>query len=85
MTFYLKNNVTKREYSYRVTDVNDSTLSWHFPLTLEEGMDDGEYTYKLINELEGVLAQGLLQIGDYQNNSKKYTTTDDKGIKQYNG
>jgi len=85
MTFYLQNNVTKREYSYRVIDVNDSSLFWHFTLTLEEGMDEGEYTYKLINEPEEVLAQGVLQIGDYQNNAKKYTVTDDNGIKQYNG
>lgn len=84
MTFYLQNNVTKREYSYRVYDVNDSTLFFHFTLTLGEEMDEGEYTYRLMNEnLE--LAKGLLQIGDYQNNSKKYTVTDDNGIKQYNG
>lgn len=85
LNFILQNNVTKREYLYRVIDVNDSALFWHFTLTLEEGMDEGEYTYKLINELEGVLAQGVLQIGDYQNNAKKYTVTDDNGIKQYNG
>lgn len=84
MTFYLQNNVTKREYTYRVYDVNDSTLFWHFTLTLGEEMDEGEYTYKLMND-DLVLAIGLLQIGDYQNNSKKYTTTDDNGIKQYNG
>lgn len=84
MTFYLQNNVTKKEYSYRVYDVNDSTLFFHFTLTLGEEMDDGEYTYRLMNDnLE--LAKGLLQIGDYQNNTKKYTTTDGNGIKQYNG
>ena len=84
MIFLLQNNVTKREYSYRVYDVNDSTLFFHFTLTLGEEMDEGEYTYRLMNEnLE--LAKGLLQIGDYQNNSKKYTVTDDNGIKQYNG
>ena len=84
MTFYLQNNVTKREYTYRVYDVNDSTLFWHFTLTLGEEMDEGEYTYKLLND-DVVLAKGLLQIGDYQNNAKKYTVTDDNGIKQYNG
>ena len=84
MTFYLQNNVTKREYTYTVNDVNDSTLFWHFTLTLGENMDDGEYTYRLMNE-NVELAKGVLQIGDYQNNSKKYTTTDDNGIKQYNG
>lgn len=84
MTFWLQNNVTKREYSYRVYDVNDSTLFWHFTLTLGEEMDEGEYTYRLMND-NVELAKGLLQIGDYQNNSKKYTTTDDNGIKQYNG
>lgn len=84
MTFYLQNNVTKREYSYWVNDVNDSTLFWHFTLTLGENMDDGEYTYRLMNE-NVELAKGILQIGDYQNNSKKYTTTNDNGIKQYNG
>lgn len=84
MVFLLQNNVTKREYSYTVYDVNDSALFWHFPLTLGENMDDGEYTYRLMNgNVE--LAKGVLQIGDYQNNSKKYTTTDDNGIKQYNG
>ena len=84
MTFYLQNNVTKREYSYRVYDVNDSTLFFHFALTLGEDMDEGEYTNKLLND-NLLLAQGLLQIGDYENNAKKYTVTDDNGIKQYNG
>lgn len=83
MVFYLQNNVTKKEYSYRVYDVNDSSLFWHFTLTLGEEMDDGEYTYRLMND-ELCLATGLLQIGDYENKSKKYIT-DDNGIKQYNG
>ena len=83
MVFLLKNNVTKREYSDKVYDVNDSTLFYHFTLTLGEDMDEGEYTYKLMND-NLLLAQGLLQIGDYENNTKKYTVTDD-GIKQYNG
>lgn len=84
MTFYLQNNVTKREYSYKVYDVNDSTLFYHFTLTLGEDMDEGEYSYKLMND-NLLLAQGLLQIGDYENNTKKYTITDGNGIKQYNG
>ena len=84
MVFLLQNNVTKREYSYKVYDVNDSTLFYHFTLTLGEDMDEGEYTYKLTND-NLLLAQGLLQIGDYENNTKKYTVTDDNGIKQYNG
>ena len=84
MIFLLQNNVTKREYSYKVYDVNDSTLFYHFTLTLGEDMDEGEYTYKLMND-NLLLAQGLLQIGDYENNAKKYTVTDDNGIKQYNG
>lgn len=84
MLFYLQNNVTKKEYSYRVYDVNDSSLFFHFTLTLGDGMDEGEYTYRLMSgDVE--LAKGLLQIGDYQNNTKKYTVTDGNGIKQYNG
>ena len=84
MTFYLQNNVTKREYTYQVTDVNDSTLFYHFTLTLEDNMDEGEYTYRLFKD-ETQIAQGILQIGDYENNTKKYTVTNDNGIKQYNG
>ena len=84
MVFHLENNVTKREYSYRVYDANDSALFWHFTLTLGEDMDEGEYTYRLFSgDVE--VATGLLQIGDYQNNTKKYTVTDGNGIKQYNG
>ena len=84
MVFQLQNNVTKKEYSYKVYDVNDSTLFWHFTLTLGDEMDEGEYTYRLMND-EIELAKGLLQIGDYKNNSKEYTVTDVSGIKQYNG
>lgn len=84
MVFSMQNNVTKKEYSYKVYDVNDSTLFYHFTLTLGEEMDEGEYTYRLMND-DVLLAQGLLQIGDYKNNTKKYTVTDDNGIKQYNG
>lgn len=84
MTLYLQNNVTKREYSYTVYDVNDSSLFYHFTLTLGDTMDEGEYTY-ILSSGEVELAKGLLQIGDYENNTKKYTVTNDNGIKQYNG
>lgn len=84
MILKLVNNVTKREMEFRVYDVNDSNLFYHFALTLgDTNPDDGEYTYRLMND-DLVLANGLLQIGDYQNNAKKYTDTNAR-IKQYNG
>lgn len=75
MTFKLINNLTKKEYTFGdIVDKSDSRLFWHFDLTLDGGMGDGEYTYTLLNE-EGVIeGEGILQIGDYTQNKKNYKT-----------
>jgi hypothetical protein len=45
-------------------------------------MDDGEYTYELIAD-EKVIANGLLQIGEYKPTVAKYNNKNK--IIQYNG
>ena len=78
MKLVLKSTVTKKTSEYQVTDAADSHLFYHFPeFQLEGKYDDGEYEYELYddsNEEDVLLAQGLLQIGDYKENKNNRTT-----------
>lgn len=62
-----------------------SRLFYTFDLTLQEGMDDGEYTYDLFDENNLSTATGLLQIGNYTPNNNTYTAQTQNGYIQYNG
>ena len=76
MKLVLKSNITKKTWEFTVYDRCDSRMFYHFPnFKLTEKMDDGEYDYELYDD-EDMVAQGLLQIGDYKNNDVKSYTTD---------
>ena len=64
MVFRLENNVTKKIYEFNVEDIGDSTLYYHFNMSLAETVDEGEYNYWLYED-EKLVAQGVAQIGDY--------------------
>ena len=64
MIFRLENNVTKKRYEFNVSDIGDSTLYYHFKMSLAETVDDGQYTYWLYKDDE-LVAQGVCQVGDY--------------------
>lgn len=84
MKLAIKNNVTKKEYEFQVDDIGDSTLFYHFNITLEAGVDDGEYGYILYDD-EDVVATGLLQVGDYTPSTTAYTNDNKDVYIQYNG
>lgn len=87
MKLILKNNVDKKEYEFSVTDLEDSGMFWHFNLSLVSGMCDGEYSYVLYDNDNKQVAEGLLQIGDYeikQQEQPVYTNNNNEYI-QYNG
>lgn len=65
MTLKLKNNATKAEIQFDVTDKGESCMYYVFDIQLESLVDDGEYTYELYNLNDEVVATGLMQIGDY--------------------
>lgn len=84
MKLVLKSNITKKTWEFTVYDRCDSRMFYHFPnFKLTEKMDDGEYNYELYEDNE-LLAQGLLQIGDYENNTVTAYTKNNT-YKQYNG
>ena len=89
MKLVLKSTVTKKTSEYQVTDAADSHLFYHFPeFQLEGEYDDGEYEYELYdvsNEEDVLVAQGLLQIGDYKENENNRTTYENTNgtYKQY--
>ena len=87
MKLTLKSCVTKKTWDYDVEDAGDVRLFYHFPeFQLTEIMDEGEYEYELFEKVDEeyvLVAQGLLQIGDYEDNNIKTYTTDGNGYKQY--
>ena len=85
MKLVLNSSITKKSWEFSVTDAADSRLFYHFPtFTLTEKMDEGQYEYFLYDENNALVAQGLLQIGDYKvNNKKEYKQNGT--YKQYQG
>lgn len=82
MTLKLTNSVSKKEHSYTVEDTNSSIYYFNFNLKLNEDMDEGEYTYALVDG-EKTLATGLIQIGDYVPEKTEYKNKQTYTI--YNG
>lgn len=89
MIFRLENNVTKKKYEFAVEDIGNSTLYYHFNMSLTEKVDDGEYNYWLYDDEEtNLLAQGICQIGDYvppTGSTTVYTKENKDTYIQYNG
>lgn len=91
MKLIFKNNVGKGVWEYDVCDRCDSNLFYHFDITLQKDMPDGEYTVKLVLDDEKfgkqLLCESLAQIGCYKPNKTEYQPTkpiESKGFKQYN-
>lgn len=78
MKIILKNGITKRKFEYSVTDLNESSIYYTFNLNIPEEMDDGEYNYVLKDDLDKIVATGLMRIGDYKQENKQYINNKDK-------
>lgn len=86
MKFKAVNNTDKTEFTIFVDDCHDSRMFWHFKVKLPEGYADGEYTYYVYtDDMKECVAQGIMIIGDYENNEKITYTKDENIYKQYNG
>lgn len=87
MRLELTNNLTKiTKILDNIEDKKSSGLFYSFDISLDGSYEDGEYTYRLIDE-EKVVATGLLQIGDYERDTNINTEYDNnkKDIIVYNG
>lgn len=79
MILKLTNNLSKVETILDIKDKGSTMNFYRFEINLIPNMDEGEYTYQLIEDNE-ILSNGLLQIGDYvapnteYNNTVKYKT-----------
>ena len=87
MRLELTSNLTKiTKILDNIEGKNNSGLFYSFDISLDGSYEDGEYTYRLIDE-EKVVATGLLQIGDYERDMNINTEYDNnkKDIIVYNG
>lgn len=85
MKLLFKNNVSKIESEYQVTDLCDSKLYYHFEnFVLQEGLPDGEYNYELYDNNNVLVAQGLVQIGNYVPKNTITYENNKTTYKQYN-
>lgn len=72
MKLSLKNNVTKQEIVFsEVVDEGVSALYYTFNIALPNKVEEGEYTYTLMDGNK-VVATGLVQIGDYKAEKTTY-------------
>ena len=81
MILVLKNNLTKVEYSYTVSDIGDSNINYKINLRLDDNVDDGEYSYKLFDNNK-IVSRGLCIIGDFKPDVTTYAKTEN-GYIQY--
>lgn len=87
MRLELTKNMTKiTKILDNIEDKKSSGLFYSFDISLDGSYEDGEYTYRLIDE-EKVVATGLLQIGDYERDTNINTEYENnkKDIIVYNG
>lgn len=66
MIIRFTNNLTKNTIELsEIEDKKKSSMFFTFDIILPEGVEEGEYTYELIDDGK-IIANGLLQIGDYE-------------------
>lgn len=82
MLLKLYNTLSKNSYEFIVNDTGNSNINYKVSLKLDEGMADGEYSYKLYDNNK-LVSRGLAQIGNYVPQTTTYTKTED-GYIQYN-
>ena len=83
MKLLLKNGITKRNFEYNVTDLNESSIYYTFNLNIPEEMDDGEYEYTLKDNEDKIVATGLMRIGDYKTENTQYNNNKENKYIQY--
>lgn len=65
------NNLTQQSYDIPIKEVFLMGLLFQLEIDMIDGLDDGEYTYKLIYEDE-VIESGLMVVGYYNREIKSY-------------
>ena len=80
MKLFIKNNITHRNFEYNVEDLNESQIYYTFNINIPESFDDGEYEYILKDDLDKIVATGLIRVGDYKQENKEYNNKDNKYI-----
>ena len=80
MKLILKNGITKRNFEYSVTDLNESSIFYTFNINIPESYDDGEYEYTLKDDGDKILATGLIRVGDFKQENTQYNNKDKKII-----
>ena len=83
MKLLLKNGITKRNFEYSVTDLNESSIYYVFNINIPDSYDDGEYEYTLKDNEDKIVATGLMRIGDYKTENTQYNNNKDKKYVQY--
>ena len=81
MLLKLYNTLDKKTYSFTVNDIGNSNINFKVSFTLEAGMPDGEYSYKLFDNNK-IVSRGLCIIGDFKPDVTTYAKTEN-GYIQY--
>lgn len=83
MQIKLISNLTKNTIDLgEVEDSLVSSIFYSFEIVLPDGIKDGEYTYELYED-GNMVSTGLVQIGDYKQESGKEYNENKKGFIVY--
>ena len=83
MKFIIKNNITHRNFEYSVTDLNESSIYYTFNINIPDSLDDGEYSYTLKDDVDKILATGLIRVSDFKQENTQYNNNKDNKYIQY--
>ena len=83
MKLIIKNGITHKEFEYSVEDLNESSIYYTFNINIPDSFDDGEYNYTLKDDVDKILATGLIRVGDFKQENKEYNNNKDKKYIQY--
>lgn len=72
MQVIIENNTTHFRQYYDEVEVKNGKIYMETELDMT-GLQDGEYTLYLLNNVNQLISKDLVRIGDYQNENKKIT------------
>ncbi len=81
MYIRLYSQYTKKTHTIPVDNAVSDSMFHKLDIHLPNGMEDGIYNYELYDD-ETIIANGMMQVGDFENNNTSYTV-EHNGYQQY--
>jgi len=82
MYIKLYSQYSKKTHTIPVDNAGTDSMFHKLDIRLPINMEDGIYNYELCNDDDNIIANGMMQVGDFENNNTSYTV-EHNGYQQY--